>query len=262
MRLPRKFWKKDEFGCRGGVEFGFLSTSTKKTVAMQYSGGKALPTILQMDVGQVDRGATIVFLSQYPYEAEMLFPPLSNLEVVGKPEVQSWGGTFYTVVHMRINSNAKSLTLDEMIERRKTVHVGMLQNIINEAGRDMYSQEQEEATAQRRTRADASGSAAHSGWQGPGASDVQGVEGSEAEIEENSKVRSVVLAELDGVLEEHSQRPAHWFSDDVNFKEAIAEAVNIKGFAIKKRSEAVKARIGEPLRNMVVKTELKAFGQA
>eukprot|EP01036_Dinobryon_divergens_P039036 gene39036-51352_t len=38
MLLPEKFWKEDEFGCRGGVELGFMSTTTNRDVAVMYSG--------------------------------------------------------------------------------------------------------------------------------------------------------------------------------------------------------------------------------
>jgi hypothetical protein len=40
-------------------------------------------TIFKIEIGAVDRGADVKFLSQYPGEDEVLFPPLSYLEVVG-----------------------------------------------------------------------------------------------------------------------------------------------------------------------------------
>jgi hypothetical protein len=55
MRLPDQFWKKDEFGCRGGVEFGLLSTTARPSVAMQYASDGAQPMIFEIDVGQVKR---------------------------------------------------------------------------------------------------------------------------------------------------------------------------------------------------------------
>ena len=36
VRLPEKFEMPDQFGCRGGVELGFLSTSTSKEQALKY----------------------------------------------------------------------------------------------------------------------------------------------------------------------------------------------------------------------------------
>ena len=36
VRLPEKFEVPDQYGCRGGVELGFLSTSTSKEQALKY----------------------------------------------------------------------------------------------------------------------------------------------------------------------------------------------------------------------------------
>ncbi len=52
VELPREFWEKDEFGCKGGVEYGLMSTTTDIAVAIQYSSGR-VPTIFEINVGQV-----------------------------------------------------------------------------------------------------------------------------------------------------------------------------------------------------------------
>ena len=39
------------------------------------------PTLFEIQLGQVDRGATLRWISQFPGEDEVLLPPLSNLEV-------------------------------------------------------------------------------------------------------------------------------------------------------------------------------------
>ena len=36
MLLPEAFRVPDDFGCRGGVELGFMSTSTSKEQALAY----------------------------------------------------------------------------------------------------------------------------------------------------------------------------------------------------------------------------------
>ncbi len=48
----------------------------------QYAEGKA-PTVFKIEIGAIDRGADVRFLSQYPGEKEILFPPLSHIEVIG-----------------------------------------------------------------------------------------------------------------------------------------------------------------------------------
>ena len=70
-----------EGGGRGGVDFGFISTTTNELAAVSYLGGKEMPVLFQFDVGDIDRGASLSFLSQYPNEDEVLIPPLSYLEV-------------------------------------------------------------------------------------------------------------------------------------------------------------------------------------
>ncbi len=59
-----------------------MSTTTDKGTAVAYSGvAQQRGTVLEISAGEVDKGASISFLSQYPGEAEFLMPPLSCLEV-------------------------------------------------------------------------------------------------------------------------------------------------------------------------------------
>jgi hypothetical protein len=70
-------------------------------------------TLFVIQLGQVDRGATLSWISQFPLEEEVLLPPLSNLEVVGEPvEIQTMAGDPLTmgtvrVVKLRLNVNLK-----------------------------------------------------------------------------------------------------------------------------------------------------------
>ena len=73
VRLPEHFHKADESGCRGFAEWGFMSTTASKEVAISYSGldeHRPLPTVFEIRVGAVDRGACIREFSQYPAEVE------------------------------------------------------------------------------------------------------------------------------------------------------------------------------------------------
>ena len=53
-----------------------------RSVAVQYAArGASVPTVFEISVGAIDRGASLSFLSQYPGEEEILLPPRSYLEV-------------------------------------------------------------------------------------------------------------------------------------------------------------------------------------
>jgi hypothetical protein len=59
-----------------------MSTTTDRATASAYSGVRSQRgTVLEIAAGEIDKGASISFLSQYPGEAEFLLPPLSCLEV-------------------------------------------------------------------------------------------------------------------------------------------------------------------------------------
>ena len=73
--LPDQFWKKDNLGLSGGVEFGFTSTTVERAQAEHYAQGQAA-LVFESQMGLIDRGADISWLSQYPHEREVLFGPL------------------------------------------------------------------------------------------------------------------------------------------------------------------------------------------
>ena len=61
--LPRSFFEADAQGLCGGVEYGFSSTTTERSQALHYATGKAA-MVLELEMGMVDRGADISWLSQ------------------------------------------------------------------------------------------------------------------------------------------------------------------------------------------------------
>jgi len=66
------------------------------------------PTLFEIQLGQVDRGATLQWISQFPAEAEVLLPPLSNLEVVGEPIMEQTVRGTVSVCQLRVNVNLKA----------------------------------------------------------------------------------------------------------------------------------------------------------
>ena len=63
LQLPPEFWNQDDYGARGGVEFGIMSTTTHKDVAVQFTSNGTTPTVFEIEIGQVDRGAELSWIS-------------------------------------------------------------------------------------------------------------------------------------------------------------------------------------------------------
>ena len=54
------------------VQYGFMSTSCKREVALKYANdGKGNRMLYEIQMGMVDRGADLRWLSQYEHEEEM-----------------------------------------------------------------------------------------------------------------------------------------------------------------------------------------------
>jgi hypothetical protein len=118
---------------RGGVEYGLMSTTTDKQTAFAYSGvTNQRGTVLEIAAGRIDVGASISFVSQYPGEAEFLMPPLSCLEVVGGQRIDRTAHGEVVVVPVRVNVNLKTITVEELTDRRKLQHTSMAKNLREE----------------------------------------------------------------------------------------------------------------------------------
>ena len=86
IKLPDIFVVPGEDGGRGGDEFAFMSCSTNREVAVSYIDTmKGLPILFEFDVGSIDRGAPLSFLSQYPSEVRIssTFLPPVKVEEAG-----------------------------------------------------------------------------------------------------------------------------------------------------------------------------------
>ena len=60
-----------------------------KAPAQKYAKSNML---FEAQMGLVDRGADISWLSQYPEESEVLYPPLTAYEVIGEPRTEHGAG--------------------------------------------------------------------------------------------------------------------------------------------------------------------------
>ena len=67
--MPDAFWSHAVVGgatdhTRGGIEFGFLSTSRDREVALRYATGGEGATLFEIQMGMVDRGATLTWCAR------------------------------------------------------------------------------------------------------------------------------------------------------------------------------------------------------
>jgi hypothetical protein len=77
--LPETFWTANEQGIKGGIESAFMSTTFDRDVAMHYAQQPGKPALVfEMQMGMIDRGAELDWISQYPHERECLFAPLTG----------------------------------------------------------------------------------------------------------------------------------------------------------------------------------------
>ena len=99
--------------------------------------GRALPIMFEFAMGDIDRGASISFISQFPGEDEILIPPLSYLEVTGEPFIENTDKGNITVFPGRISCNLKSQTIEEIETKRHRDLVAMMPYLYNDLCRDL-----------------------------------------------------------------------------------------------------------------------------
>ena len=83
--LPQHFWRPDHRGVLGGVEAGVLSCVHEQRIAQLHAArarGGLQSTLLAVHQADGECAADISWLSEYPAEGEVAFPPLTGLRVV------------------------------------------------------------------------------------------------------------------------------------------------------------------------------------
>ena len=144
VSLPETFYSRDENGCSGLTEWGCMSTTSIREVAINYSGVKKLrplPIVLEIRGGSVDKGACIQEYSQYPAENEYLFVPCSFLEQASHHCLEITKDGIVIVIPVRVNANLKTMTVDEYMEQQKSMHISSFRYVIEEIKQQVLSEE-------------------------------------------------------------------------------------------------------------------------
>jgi ankyrin repeat protein len=93
----------------------------------------------QVRSAAVDHGADIGAFSQYPGEHEYLWNPLSLVEPLGIPLVENTTAGLVTIIPVRMNMNVKSMTVDELEDQKKAMHLSSFKFLIKELEREFKS---------------------------------------------------------------------------------------------------------------------------
>ena len=90
----------EEFIDGGGTENAPMSTTRSLEVAMRYSAS-AMPMLMRLKVGTfMQLGADLGFVSAFPDENEVLYPPLTYLQSVSPPAEVRVGDVTFTIVEV------------------------------------------------------------------------------------------------------------------------------------------------------------------
>ena len=104
-----------------------MSTTLDPNIALKYSqdwdASRNLSYIHEISCDGLNRGAMIQWLSQYPEESEVLFGPLTGLNVHGDAILH---GTVRHII-FRPTSNQHSIRMEQLVGQRKLMHCNLLE---------------------------------------------------------------------------------------------------------------------------------------
>jgi hypothetical protein len=237
--LPQSFFRSDANGCKGFTEWGFMSTTSDRRVAISYSGvneKKPLPMVLQMQVRSVDRGACIRDFSQYPSEREYLFVPCSFVEQEGQQYLEVTEAGVVTVIPVRVNANLKTMTVEELLGQKKALHEASFSYLLDELQAKLR-----EVAAARKAEA-------------------------RLEKDEEKKQRgnhtvdtflAKILSQCQEVMSKHEALlPSDYVKDEI-FRRLVLEMVDVRAMAMSKLEEWLENETGSFMRfrfNATLKT--------
>ena len=90
----------EEFLQLGGTELAPMSTTTDLAVAMEYCASKNALILRLNTASFMERGADISFLSAFPTEKEVLYPPLTFMRATGAKQTVKIGDSNVTIMEV------------------------------------------------------------------------------------------------------------------------------------------------------------------
>jgi ankyrin repeat protein len=214
--LPEAFSVMDEYGCTGFTEWGFMSTTSSKEIAIDYSGVKnigSLPIVLEIRGGSIDRGACIQSFSQYPREREYLFVPCSFLEQESEQYVEVTPDGIVIVIPVKINANLRTKTVDAYREQQKELHISSFRYLIDEI-KEQITANETMAKAEQRLALDSS----------------RGTHTVESFLNN-------IVEKCNNVYSRHLAVNAEEFINDKKFRKMVLEMVDVRMMAMSKLQE-------------------------
>ena len=121
-----------------------------------------------------------------------MFGPLSYLEVIGEPQLETVHGQDIVVLHVKININLKAQTIEEMIGRRKQSQIVLVENLMKEIKFDLK---------------------------------ILQIDCKDRDVE-------IALKPVENLIPKANQKGAAWFNEDQNFRSYLNEALDEKQKAI------------------------------
>ena len=227
-KLPPAFWTPNAYGVKGGVEQAFMSTTAEREVAMGYasggspaSAGGSIGIVLEVQQGMVNRGADISFLSQYPSEREILFGPLTGIEVL-RTRIEGSA----VIIECALSINLTALTLEQVLGKRQKLVADMCDQLALKARR---AAERDAAWAALRVGGgppDAPAAAAAGGGGDGGASTEAVATGFRRQSDVASlRTQAAVEAFLQAKLMPVADKPSTHYNENEPLSRAITEAV-------------------------------------
>ena len=219
LELPDSFTTADENGCKGYCEFGFMSTTADRKVAVQYSGvkdKKPQASIMEIRPNAVDRGADISDFSQYPGEKEFLFVPMSYVQGQGRCRVEVGpGGGVLKVISVGVNINLKTETVEQLTSKKRSMHIVAFKAVIDETKQWMQAYAEENGRAQARAATDKEYGQVAGGW------DI-------------SSLISETLEQMQAIKDADSELPDGDYVNDLKYKALVTRMLSAQEWAKQK----------------------------